>query len=65
MRPVLGWAEARAHDATMTTERSAATWTVLRSIIDHLCARLGGDCRLGGSCSTTHGWTLSSLLMIF
>ena len=55
MRSVFGWAEARAHDATTATERSAAGWTVLISNIDHLCARLGGDCRLGGTCRTCQG----------
>eukprot|EP00966_Prymnesium_polylepis_P010946 251762-Prymnesium_polylepis.1 len=49
MRSVFGWAEARTHDATTATERSAAGWTVLISNIDHLCARLGGGCRLGGT----------------
>eukprot|EP00966_Prymnesium_polylepis_P068422 1589497-Prymnesium_polylepis.1 len=55
MRSVFGWAEARAHDATTATERSAAGLTVLISNIDHLCARLGGDCRLGGTCRTCQG----------
>ena len=40
MRRVLGWADARAYDATMTTEHSAAASVVVPSRIDHLCAQL-------------------------
>ena len=40
MRRVIGWANARAYDATMTTEHSAAASVVVPSRIDHLCAQL-------------------------
>ena len=40
MRRVLGWADARAYDATMTTEHSAAASVVVPSRVDHLCAQL-------------------------
>ena len=55
MRREAGWAEARAHDASMTTERSDVACTAVGSSIDDLCARVGSDCRFGGTCGTCHG----------
>ena len=65
IRRVFMWAEARAYDAMVTAERSAAASAVPLSSIHHLCARLGSDSRLSGTCRTCHGWAGSSRHALF
>ena len=59
MRRVLGWAGARAYDRVTVSKRSAAASAVVGLRIDHLCARLGSECRLGGTCRTCHQLNLA------